>query len=110
MVDNDNGLNIGKNQYDQRQQNIFDDSVVEDVESIQEPYPHNEITDEDNSGEVENPDEHREYDDKDHPHEYNPPRAVVDVDYNGASGEDGTNSFEQQNPLQSTISSSDRDR
>lgn len=113
MVDNDNGQNIDFNRYDQRrQQNTFDESIVEDVEPVQEPYPANDMTEdiEFNGGEVENPDENKEYDDKDHPHEYNPPRAVVNVDYNGVSGDDRTNAYDQQNPLQSNLPSSDNDR
>jgi hypothetical protein len=110
MVDNDSGRNIDKDQYGQKQNNsIFDDDLVEDVNSIQEPYPTNEIVDEESSDdEVENPDEKvHEYDDTDHPHEYRTPSAVID-DYQGSGASSG-NSFEQQNPLQSTYPATDRD-
>lgn len=113
MVDNDNGQN-DKDQNDQRQENIFDKdkTLVEDVDTIQEPYPAKDSKNNDDmiDGEVENPDENKEYEDKDHPHESEPPRAVVNVDYKGVSGNDRTNAYEQQNPLQSNIPSSDRDR
>jgi hypothetical protein len=114
VLDNDNGHN-DKNQTGQKQENsIFDKekNLVEDVDTIQDPYPAKDATDNDDmiDGEVENPDENKEYEDKDHPHETNPPRAVVDVDYQGVSGDDSTNAYEQQNPLQSTIPSSDSDR
>jgi hypothetical protein len=108
MVDKDIDQYIDKSRYDQRrQQNNFDESIVENVELIQDPYPDNDLTE--SEGEVEDPDENKEYDDKEHPHEYNPPRAVVDVDCNDDSGGDRTNAFEQQNPLQSNLPSSDRD-
>jgi hypothetical protein len=112
MVDKDYGRNIDKDQYGRSQQHsVFDDDVIEDVDSVQEPYPVNDITDEEEQNqEVENPDEKvREYEDNDHPHEYHSPRAVID-DYKGSSESDRTNAFEQQNPLQSTIPTSDRDK
>lgn len=107
MVDRDYGRRIDKDQYDPRKQNdLFEDEdVEEDVDPIQEPYAYNEKQNKDiTDAEVENPDEHHEYDDKDHPHQTQPP--VANVDYSG----NRTNTFEQQNPLQSTFPSSDRDR
>ena len=100
------------NQFDLTEDNMFDDDVMEDVESVQEPYPSNEINENDDrkGEEVENPDENvHEYEDNDHPHEYKPPSANI-ADYNGVSENDRTNLFEQQNPLQSNISPSERDR
>jgi hypothetical protein len=113
MVDNNYGQNIDKDQFDRRQQHsVFDDDVTEDIDSVQEPYPVNDkVEDQDiENKEVENPDENvHEYEDNDHPHEYTPPSAVID-NYKGSGGTDRTNAFEQQNPLQSTIPASDRDR
>ncbi|HEX3008625.1 MAG TPA: hypothetical protein VHO90_13525 [Bacteroidales bacterium] len=115
MMDRNYGQRVDNDQFGRRiQPDVFEDEdVVEDVESIQEPYPANEETDEYDDtiedADVENPDEHHEYDDKDHPHEYKPPSAVIN-DYKGASGSDRTNAFEQQNPLQSNYPASDSDR
>lgn len=113
MVDRDNGRNIDDAQYGRKQQHsVFDDDVIEDVDSVQDPYPVNDrLDDEDNENkEVENPDENvHEYEDNDHPHEYRPPSAVID-DYKGSGRTGGANGFEQQNPLQSTIPASDSDK
>lgn len=111
MVDNDSGRNFDKDQYGRKQnKSIFDDDLVEDVDSVQEPYPANDIVDDEFSdAEVENPDENvHEYDDTDHPHEYKPPSAAVVNSYKG-SGAATSSPFEQQNPLQSSYPASDRD-
>lgn len=113
MVDKDYGRFIDKDQYDRSQQHsVFDDDVIEDVDSVQEPYPVNDMAENEEleNKEVEKPDENvHEYEDNDHPHEYRPPSAVIN-DYKGSAGVDRSNPFEQQNPLQSTIPASDRDR
>ncbi len=117
MENRDNDRNIGNNQYDQnRQGNIFDDKdIVEDIDSVQDPYPANNITgkdeilDDTSDGEIDNDDNIHEYEDTDHPHEYQQPSAVLD-DLSGVSGGADTNPYEQQNPLQSTYPSSERDR